>query len=717
MEKIFDDPLSMFAATAEAAPVAEDAEVAEVAPVDELRTPNFSKISSKTSDVRTAKNPVVKHAPVAASAQGAAQTVQPPAFTSAVVKDHEPLREAIDSSNNTLTQIPEPIYHSPVRASTNIPPVVHSIYGSNRVPVIAAQVRNTVESFASTIPAVVTNIYNNPFGGGEEPEKPSSSQVNRDSVEEHGQKIVIPNCDMLSGEQLLISLPNATLLMPGGKQRIGVTLYMTNYRIVCMPATTTLNSLLQLNPSILSWMSVPLACIDKIDKSKHNKDTKHMGFNIILMCKDCRHLNITLIGSLYGADSYGSLGNNSASLHHEKSAADIERAITVIEAYAFPNNIKHLFAFSHSFPPEYPRVLQYDTLSEYSRQGILESTVHGYGGDLSGSMWRLSDINKNFRLCESYPPLLVVPRAMKDQEIMSAASFRSGRRIPTLSWGDGTTGATLWRSSQPKSGVSGQDSNDEKFLTIIAQSCTSKLSPLGVKTRVKNPELLIVDCRARASALANRAAGAGYENTANYPYARLEFFNIGNIHTMRDSIKSLMGLFTGYNTSDTSFSKAVEDTQWLSHVRHVLKAAHDSALSITKCVPVLVHCSHGWDRTAQVCSLAQILLDPYYRTIDGFAILVQKEFLSFGHPLQMRCGHGCDPKTRDEDNVSPIILQFLDCLWQLVNQYPHYFEFNKKYLLTIADHIYSGRFGTFLLNCDADRVSAEYVFHCLAVLL
>lgn len=32
---------------------------------------------------------------------------------------------------------------------------------------------------------------------------------------------------------------------------------------------------------------------------------------------------------------------------------------------------------------------------------------------------------------------------------------------------------------------------------------------------------------------------------------------------------------------------------------------------------VLVHCSDGWDRTAQITSLAMLLLDPFYRTIRG----------------------------------------------------------------------------------------------------
>lgn len=36
---------------------------------------------------------------------------------------------------------------------------------------------------------------------------------------------------------------------------------------------------------------------------------------------------------------------------------------------------------------------------------------------------------------------------------------------------------------------------------------------------------------------------------------------------------------------------------------------------------VLVHCSDGWDRTAQVCSLGALLMDPYYRTIKGFMVM------------------------------------------------------------------------------------------------
>lgn len=50
---------------------------------------------------------------------------------------------------------------------------------------------------------------------------------------------------------------------------------------------------------------------------------------------------------------------------------------------------------------------------------------------------------------------------------------------------------------------------------------------------------------------------------------------------------------------------------------------------------VVVHCSDGWDRTAQLTALAMLMLDSYYRTIKGFEILIEKEWISFGHRFAM----------------------------------------------------------------------------------
>jgi len=118
-----------------------------------------------------------------------------------------------------------------------------------------------------------------------------------------------------------------------------------------------------------------------------------------------------------------------------------------------------------------------------------------------------------------------------------------------------------------------------------------------------------------------------------------------------------------------------------------------------------VHCSDGWDRTPQVTSLAQLLMDPFYRTIKGFAILVEKEWVSFGHKFAERIGHA-DPNTSDQQRA-PIFLQWVDSVWQLTRQYPTAFEFNEHFLLTMLDHVSSCRFGTFLFNNAKERFEAK----------
>ena len=53
---------------------------------------------------------------------------------------------------------------------------------------------------------------------------------------------------------------------------------------------------------------------------------------------------------------------------------------------------------------------------------------------------------------------------------------------------------------------------------------------------------------------------------------------------------------------------------------------------------VLVQCAEGSDRSPQLTSLAQIIIDPYYRTFKGFSVLVEKEFISTGHQFGLRLG-------------------------------------------------------------------------------
>lgn len=322
----------------------------------------------------------------------------------------------------------------------------------------------------------------------------------------------------------------------------------------------------------------------------------------------------------------------------------------------------------------------YDAIAEYKRMG------------LPNEPWRITKVNERYKLCDTYPAILVVPQAATDDDLWTVASFRSRGRLPVLSWINAATQATITRCSQPLTGIGGNRSqDDEKYIQLIMDA------------NAQSDKIYIMDARPQSNALANRTRGGGVENDNLYSNAEIQFFDIYSIHVMRESLRKVTELcFPGVSTDESRFYEELEATNWLGHIRLILSGALRIVDKIEyQKTSVIVHCSDGWDRTAQLTSTAMLMLDPYYRTLKGFEVLIEKEWLSFGHKFAQRLGHGED-KSQD-DNRSPIFLQWLDCVWQLLRQFPTAFEFNEALLITIADHMYSCLFGTFLCNTECQR--------------
>ncbi len=435
--------------------------------------------------------------------------------------------------------------------------------------------------------------------------------------------------------------------------------------------------------------------------------------------------------------------------------------------------------------------------------------------------------------------MLPVPAAISDNTINYAGRYRSRARIPVLTYLHPINNCSITRSSQPLVGVRGNRSiQDEKLLAAIfgtsqpadansedsssppatqsPPTCQGDLalrsedqpnksaealedaliSETSSRSHTEKPQIygaqqhnLIVDARPTVNALAMQAVGLGSENMDNYPFATKAYLGIDNIHVMRESLNKVIDALKESDLTPLAPQREqLNKSGWLKHIAGILDGAGLIARQVgLQHSHVLIHCSDGWDRTSQLSALSQLCLDPYYRTMEGFMVLVEKDWLSFGHMFRHRSGflssakwfaiehdrigsdntrstfgnnngpgHALetallsakgffnkdnnsrdsvvdsdgelqpyetgsantkkvpgtakssinDKETTKVKETSPVFHQFLDATYQLLQQHPTRFEFNERFLRRLLYHLYSCQYGTFLYNCEKDRVEA-----------
>uniref|UniRef100_A0A8C7X422 Myotubularin related protein 1a n=1 Tax=Oryzias sinensis TaxID=183150 RepID=A0A8C7X422_9TELE len=313
---------------------------------------------------------------------------------------------------------------------------------------------------------------------------------------------------------------------------------------------------------------------------------------------------------------------------------------------------------------------------------------------LPNESWTISRVNSSYELCDTYPSTLVIPTNITEEDLKRVASFRARHRVPVLSWIHPESQATIVRCSQPLVGPSDRRcKEDERLLQVVMDA------------NAQSHKLTIFDARQSSVAISNKAKDGGFESESFYANAELIFLEIPNIHVIRESQRKLKDML--YPTIDEAhWHSAIDQTHWLEYIRLLLAGAAKVAHKVESGKSsVVVHCSDGWDRTAQLTSLSMLMLDGYYRTLTGFQVLVEKEWISFGHKFCARVGHG--DKDYADSERSPLFVQFVDCVWQMTRQFPSAFEFNELFLITVLDYLYSCLFGTFLCNSEQERLAQE----------
>ena len=284
-----------------------------------------------------------------------------------------------------------------------------------------------------------------------------------------------------------------------------------------------------------------------------------------------------------------------------------------------------------------------------------------------------------------------MPSAISDNTLNYAGKYRSRVRLPVLTYLHPVNNCSITRCAQPLVGIKGNRSiQDEKLLLAIFSTSHSDpnapdspsrprsrqslrsdedetgapgsdppptdaealedelIARTGSEDKPDEPKVygaqqhnLIVDARPTVNALAMQAVGLGSENMDNYRFATKIYLGIDNIHVMRDSLQKVIDTLRESDVTPLAPNReALVKSNWLKHIGLLLDGAGIIARQVAlQHSHVLIHCSDGWDRTSQLSALSQLCLDPYYRTREGFIVLVEKDWLSFGHQFAHRSGY------------------------------------------------------------------------------
>ncbi|KAF3701419.1 Myotubularin-related protein 9 [Channa argus] len=315
--------------------------------------------------------------------------------------------------------------------------------------------------------------------------------------------------------------------------------------------------------------------------------------------------------------------------------------------------------------------------------------------------WRLSSVNRDYSVCPTYPKAIIVPKDISDDLLVKSAKFRQGGRLPVLCYYHRKNGMVIMRSSQPLTGANRKRcSEDEQLLQAVIAG-----SDKGY----------IIDTRSSQQAQQARMTGGGFESKSCYNRWKRLHRQMERGKALQESLIKLVEACGDESHNMDRWLSKLENSKWLSHVQTALSTAG----LLAECVErdghsVLVHGSEGTDSSLLISTLAQIIMDPCCRTLEGFLALLEREWVQAGHPFQQRCAHSAYSHARLQQE-SPFFLLLLDCVWQVWRQFPLAMGFSEALLVRLANEAYASNYGTFLCNNDQERCAngVKEKTHCL----
>ena len=359
-------------------------------------------------------------------------------------------------------------------------------------------------------------------------------------------------------------------------------------------------------------------------------------------------------------------------------------------------------------------------INDYERLKLGNTSTRSDLASVIGSSgWRLSLVNRQFLTCHSYPEILSTAVTVSDETLRRLAQNSKMQRFPCASWRHNGNGAVLMRSAafvsssnrvltaikrQTNSDTPNKDdsfstsssasvslsSDLTNFVNSILQlgqgtkvqiKASSTPQTPGKQRKVENVSLCIVTDSTQVKLL------KGIINDPSVDFIAVQTISPAQVKASykrllqkavcpadagerrkREMFQNSSSGNSSFNasvigdsgTSGEGFLKAFSDSNWLQQVSTLLRIASMVAVLIDGVGSnVVVAAEDGSDFVTQVVSLCQILLDPFYRTRQGFKTLVIREWLAFGHRFGQRGGQMAANRL---SSYIPVFLQFLDAV-------------------------------------------------------
>nr|XP_020466468.1 myotubularin-related protein 10 [Monopterus albus] len=431
-------------------------------------------------------------------------------------------------------------------------------------------------------------------------------------------------------------------------------LICTNFKVSFIPQDVPIKQKPQLSHLLLGQHDIPLTCLEQVvtvndtkGKKKVLGSNQKLKFNpteLILYCKDLRIIRFC----------FDEAGPESA-----------KKVCLAIAHYSHPADLQLLFGFEYqgrqyheskgkrvngSIPRGRLQTAIFDLPSDWDRE--IKRT--------GASEWRVCSINKGYAISPSLPEYIVVPVSLADQDLKQYSVFFTDNRIPLWCWNH-TNGSALARMACIADPLQ-QKKIEHKLFSAITKS---------------HPQCSEVFRSDLDKCLPN----------------------IQDIQSAFLKIRQIC-IIDPFEESEERWLSSIENSRWLEYVRAFLKHSAEIVYHLEgKNASVILQEREDRDLNCVVSSLVQLMLDPHYRSLTGFQSLVQKEWVMAGHRFLDRCNH----LKKNDSEESPLFMLFLDCVWQIMNQYPAAFEFTEAYLSVLSDSMWIPLFSTFLFNCPKQR--------------